>query len=832
MLALCQELANEAGTDIGVRQLAGLQIKNMINARDARLVQQKRERWIACDAPTKEAARNCFLQSLASPHKVVGRVAAQIIAEYGAIDVPSGQWPVLMDTMLGFVTRPDCPEVTKVSSLEALGYLCEIMEDVDAVSADVVNKILMTIVDGMQASRSDPIRMAATQALTNTLDFTEANFQVEAERNVLMQAICEATQCQDAGVRRAAYDCFVRVAELYYDLLPNYVATIFSLTTASIANDLEAEEVRISAMTFWSTISNVESDRRERLQEGETPPPLLHNLIETAAAPLTACVLVAMTKQPEEVDEDAWNISEAASACLEDASINIGKNIIPHVVPFIYQNIQDADWRKRDAAVSAFGHILSREESDHTKEIVTQGLPVILGLCRDPNERVRWSAIWTLGKICETHKECTDPSIEPIIQTFGSAMSDGNIAIVSKACYGIHSLALACEDADPLPTDPPSNIISPFYFKLVEELLKVAQRQDTEDGSFRAIAYETINALVEHSAEIDRPVNKAILQEAVNRLETTFTAQMEPKDRHDMQGSICTLIGQVCKKMNKVDMPVDAANADRIMHLLLAMLTEKGISGNDDAAYAVGAMADLIEENFERYVAHLKPILLRGLMDESDYSTCIIAAGLLGDICRAIKHRVCLPETQYCNEYVQCLIALCKSNVIDRSVKPHIISNFADLAMAAEGEFERYIPFVLPILVEAGQVVITPEMDEDTMDYINELRAGILEAYTGILQVRSFVYSFARLCSFVLVPRALFDTIDSRRSYLYTCLYMYAHSYTPPRPRSTKPLTHINININRACIPRVCKETWRGSWAHPWRSFSCWWRRTKRAQTR
>lgn len=69
-----------------------------------------------------------------------------------------------------------------------------------------------------------------------------------------------------------------------------------------------------------------------------------------------------------------------------------------------------------------------------------------------------------------------------------------------------------------------------------------------------------------------------------------------------------------------------------------------------------------------------------------------------------------------------------------RTVKPLVISLFADIALAIEGEFERYAAIVLGILKQAGQVNFNGD-DEDLVEYINSLREAILEAYTGILQV-------------------------------------------------------------------------------------------------
>jgi importin subunit beta-1 len=68
-----------------------------------------------------------------------------------------------------------------------------------------------------------------------------------------------------------------------------------------------------------------------------------------------------------------------------------------------------------------------------------------------------------------------------------------------------------------------------------------------------------------------------------------------------------------------------------------------------------------------------------------------------------------------------------------RSVKPHVISLFADIAMAIEGDFDRYTSIVLGILKQAGEVNMD-DGDEDLVDYINSLRVAIMEAYTGIVQ--------------------------------------------------------------------------------------------------
>ena len=92
------------------------------------------------------------------------------------MDVPLNAWPSLLQSLFQNINSPSVHDLCKVSSLEALGYLCDAM-DPDGVEPTVVNQILSSIIDGMRSDRHNNIRLAAVKALNNSLDFTGNNFE-------------------------------------------------------------------------------------------------------------------------------------------------------------------------------------------------------------------------------------------------------------------------------------------------------------------------------------------------------------------------------------------------------------------------------------------------------------------------------------------------------------------------------------------------------------------------------------------------------------------------------------------------------------------------------
>lgn len=115
-------------------------------------------------------------------------------------------------------------------TLLCTGYICQ---EIDAeVLTEQSNPILTAIIHGMRSTEpSSYVRLAATQALLNSLEFTKANFDKENERNFIMEVVCEATQSSDMRISVAALQCLVSLHNIYIFILltfyyNNYLALI------------------------------------------------------------------------------------------------------------------------------------------------------------------------------------------------------------------------------------------------------------------------------------------------------------------------------------------------------------------------------------------------------------------------------------------------------------------------------------------------------------------------------------------------------------------------------------------------------------------------------
>lgn len=151
----------------------------------------------------------------------------------------------------------------------------------------------------------------------------------------------------------------------------------------------------------------------------------------------------------------------------------------------------------------------------------------------------------------------------------------------------------------------------------------------------------------------------------------------------------------------------------------------------EEALLTVAAVAAAVGPAFERFMGHFAPQLTVGLQNYEEVQVCVIATGVIGDVARALEAKL-LP---WCDGILNILYSNLKHPGVDRKIKAAIMTSFGDIALAISGEFEKYLAPVVEMLREASMTQLSdgPANNEEWVDYLNCLREGVLQTYTGII---------------------------------------------------------------------------------------------------
>nr|XP_046160838.1 importin subunit beta-1-like isoform X1 [Oncorhynchus gorbuscha] len=741
LVELSKVLANPGNTQVA-RVAAGLQVKNSLTSKDPDVKTRYQQRWLAIDANARREIKNFVLQTLGT-ETYRPSSASQCVAGIACAEIPVTQWPELIPQLVANVTDSGSTEHMKESTLEAIGYICQ---DIDPEQLqDNANQILTAIIQGMRKEEpSNNVRLAATNALLNSLEFTKANFDKETERHFIMQVVCEATQCPDTRVsivRVAALQNLVKIMSLYYQYMETYMGpALFAITIEAMKSDID--EVALQGIEFWSNVCDEEMDlaieATEASEQGQPPEHTSKFYAKGALQYLVPILTQTLTKQDENNDDDDWNPCKAAGVCLMLLATCCEDDVVPHVLPFIKEHIKHPDWRYRDAAVMAFGSILEGPELNQLKPLVIQAMPMLIELMKDPSVVVRDTTAWTVGRICELLPEAAinEVYLSPLLQCLIEGLG-AEPRVASNVCWAFSSLAEAAyegTDAAEEQEEPATYCLSSSFELIVQKLLETTDRPDGHQNNLRSAAYEALMEIVKNSAKDCYPAVQKTTLVIMERLQQVL--QMEShiqstSDRiqfNDLQSLLCATLQNVLRKVQHQDA---LQISDVVMASLLRMFQNTAGSGGvqEDALMAVSTLVEVLGADFQKYMDAFKPFLGIGLKNYAEYQVCLAAVGLVCDLCRALMSNI-MP---YCDEIMQLLLENLGNENVHRSVKPQILSVFGDIALAIGGEFKKYLEIVLDTLQQASQAQVD-KTDYDMVDYLNELREGCLEAYTGIIQ--------------------------------------------------------------------------------------------------
>ncbi|KAI0981868.1 hypothetical protein GJ496_007121 [Pomphorhynchus laevis] len=707
------------------RLQAAIQLKNQVSSKVDDVRRLYITRWLSLPADTRNSIKSNCLDALGTEQCRPSQ-AAQCVGCIACFELPDGQWLEVIDDLVKKVVEDNSPVTVREASLEAIGYICHDL------SLDFLykksNEILTAIVFGMMADQNaDSLKLAATNALLNSLDFTCKNFEIEAERNYIMQVVCEATQSTNTAVCMTALQVLVKIVTLYYQYMATYMEqALFTISIDAIHSS--KVEIALQGIEFWSTICDVELDIMSDIEQAKilndatiSTRPLL-NFASSACSYLVPDLLDILKQQDENDDEDEWNPCKAAGVCLMSMSEVSGDQIIEPVMTFVNNNINSPDWRCRDSAVMAFGSILVDPPGENLIALAEQAPLALLPMMNDSSIIVRDTVAWALGRLCDNLPDVclSDKFLDALLETLIKGLSD-HPRVAHNVCWALSSLASSAHRDLNIHGDIESGMykLSACFPRLIQNLLETTDRSDASQNHLRSAAYEAIVSVVRSSSKDCNLFVKELYVGMLNRLEHVLDIEakgMNQSDRSDwceIQAMLCATLQAAIQKL---DISACEDTSDRIISALMRVIScsHNSTSGaTEDAIGTLSLLLGMMDNHFAKYIKALMPYIIDGIKNYACKQAFVVYTGFFGDICRKIEN---LP-TVFCDNVMEVILLCLNDSALEKELRPQILTLIGDIAT-----------------VDAATANIDVTTDPEIMDYFHSLHESCLDALTGIVQ--------------------------------------------------------------------------------------------------
>lgn len=487
--------------------------------------------WPSCNRTNipedmREHIKSCMLSTLGTEEG--SSSAARVISTIAIIEMPIGGWQNIIDQLVELVgTVGAGNDKARVAILDAIGY---VTEGVSNINPKLLEKdsstILTTVVSYMGADEANMrVRLAATQALNNSLEFCSANFDVDAERHTIMEVVCECTQHGDRDLKVASLQCLVRIVTLYYKYMETYMApALYGITMAAMGSD--DAEVVLQAIEFWTAVAEEEQDLHEDMERAEeagtVPENVAMNYVLGALNDLMPRLFELLVQQDEFADASDWTPAKAATTSIGEIALLVRDDILTYSLPFLEENIQNESWQIREACLIAFTQCLEGPSKEYLQSILNQALVPICQMIKDPAVAVRDTVAYSASKVVDLFPEIALGAdyLPMLLQVFDEGIVQ-EPRVAANVCWGLSCLVesafdIADEDLEQRNLKGPvkSFAISASYEHMVEMLLQVTEREDASEANLRTAAFESLMSFLAKFARVRRAVAPGVLLQA------------------------------------------------------------------------------------------------------------------------------------------------------------------------------------------------------------------------------------------------------------------------------------------------------------------------------
>jgi importin subunit beta-1 len=420
----------------------------------------------------------------------------------------------------------------------------------------------------------------------------------------------------------------------------------------------------------------------------------------------------------------------SGATCLGLVARTIGNAIVPLAIQFVEGNIEASDWQRRKAATSALGVILDGPSVEKLAPVVR----LLLDRMVDPNVEVRGTAACTLRRVFELlhfpargKRIITYANLPRIVAVL--AMSSKDVPEVSEeACGAIYFLAKGYKSISSEIDQSKKEIsseLSPFISDIFDVLVSTSAldketpfRLPTSASPYEALC-EVVRVCNIQDYKASAPIGvlmPCIMRRLNSVLDVKASSSGDERNRHDLLVLLCGVLHVIIKKLGNT---FKVWRTPFLLLLFCRVLHCECPTARDEAALAIGALAEATGPDFADHM----PILLQYFDVKLLFPTYL---RVIGNIFRILGERT-LPYSDY-------IMDVLYEGLSKSMLKPPILECFGVIAFAIGKSFEKYLQTVTEKLKEAADPRYYANVfDEDKVDYGNQLKQGILKAYSGIL---------------------------------------------------------------------------------------------------
>ena len=681
--------------------------------------------------------KNSFLSNLASEKSQIKKTCSLTIAAMAKVEIPKG-WDII-DVICKASVHENINY--KITSLKTLQNILDFIGN-DILKPYDKQSILGALTSNMSTNESVEVINEAIIGFSKIIPFVEDNFKNEKERvfmiNLLLQLLNPSFVSKvslSENIQKNILICLTDIIKYYAFHITNNFSDIANMSFYYF----NCKNILLStlAIELWATVCDEEIKMDKKFITDNYQDNLNDSIIR----------VIQSRKYNSFEEEDEWTPTKAAVILLSDLVNNGNLKITNRMLGYISECLNNDLLNKfdkkeknliKDEIIKAliikenvyliYRGILS--SNDIEDNIIENSLVKIINeLKNESNIPIAYTISLCLAVICKNHfniinksQKIFDNFIEEMIKILEFHFNNKKI---------IDGLLLSIKH-----TIKNADI---YYFNkhlvnILVILIRIAydKKSYNKDLNITEMSMFLIGKIIENCENTKE--NRNIIQSFFADLYTRFLNSLNPNNFSEKEEQICyqnCLLGLIVScggEYQKIKM--DLTQFTSVYNFIEQCLQQRGCLF-EEALLALGSMAYFGWELFSHINNNVMKYILFSLKERQDYQLCYQGLLAADDVIRCVGKESIAIIPNIVNEMKNII----NDPNIPRGLRIKCFGLYNDIFMTEDISNQAYVDDVLPLLINGMRTSVEPpasNMDEDELEYLNELREKIVELVTGV----------------------------------------------------------------------------------------------------